>query len=131
MLRGNPSLLPATTNRVPSSKTLESYERHHDAVTMLEMFSRWKQDILNLLDRLRDEIEREQSPPLEKRSSEHDPLEQIQEKLNSLVKPEEAQRWLYAPNDMFEGRRPIDLLEQGEDERVMQLLGRIEEGIHN
>lgn len=60
-----------------------------------------------------------------------DPLEQVRDKLISLVTPEEAQRWLYAPLTMFDGRRPIDLIANGEADRVMQILIRLEEGIHN
>jgi hypothetical protein len=60
-----------------------------------------------------------------------DPLELVREKLNSLVTPEEAQRWLYASLKMFDGRRPIDLIANGEADRVMQILIRLEEGIHN
>lgn len=70
------------------------------------------------------EIGRRPSPVL-------DPLELIREKLNSLVTPEEAQRWLYASLKMFDGRRPIDLIANGEADRVMQILIRLEEGIHN
>ena len=59
------------------------------------------------------------------------PLQEVREKLDSLFKPEEGQRWLYAPNAMFEGRRPIDLITHGEADRIMQILVRIEQGIHN
>jgi len=58
------------------------------------------------------------------------PLEEVREKLNNLVMPEEAERWLHAPWTIFEGRRPIDLINQGEGDRVVQVLGRLEEGIH-
>ncbi|MGH7452286.1 MAG: TIR domain-containing protein [bacterium] len=70
------------------------------------------------------EIVRRPSPAL-------DPIELVREKLNSLVKPEEGQRWLHAPNKIFEGRRPIDLITNGEVDRIMEILVRIEEGIHN
>jgi hypothetical protein len=69
------------------------------------------------------EIGRRPSPVL-------DPLELVREKLNSLVKPEEGQRWLHAPNKMFEGRRPIDLINQGEHDRVLEILECLEEGSH-
>lgn len=57
-------------------------------------------------------------------------LSQIQAKLNSLVSPAEAQRWLNAPNATLDGRRPIDLISQGESDRVMEILIGLEEGIH-
>jgi hypothetical protein len=63
-------------------------------------------------------------------SSALDPLELVREKLNSLVKPEEGQRWLYAPNKIFEGRRPIDLINDGEAVRVIEILECLEEGSH-
>jgi hypothetical protein len=69
------------------------------------------------------EIGRRPSPAL-------DPLELVREKLNSLVKPEEGQRWLHAPNKIFEGRRPIDLINQGEYDRVLEILECLEEGSH-
>jgi len=59
------------------------------------------------------------------------PLEEVREKLSDLVGPEEAQRWLHAPLALFEGRRPVDLIKQGEVDRIMQIVVRLEEGIHN
>ncbi len=71
------------------------------------------------------------TPESSRRPPALDPLELVREKLNSLVTPEEAQRWLYAALTMFDGRRPIDLIANGEADRVMQILIRLEEGIHN
>ena len=65
------------------------------------------------------------------RSAALESLKEVRKKLSSLFKPEEGQRWLYAPNAMFEGRRPIDLITHGEANRIMQILVRIEQGIHN
>jgi len=57
-------------------------------------------------------------------------LAQVREKLNSLVMPEEAERWLHAKLAIFEGRRPIDLIKHGESDRVLQILACHEEGSH-
>jgi uncharacterized protein (DUF2384 family) len=54
----------------------------------------------------------------------------ILKKLDSVFRPSEGRRWLTTPLDIFEGDRPIDLIARGEGERVMQMLVRIEEGIH-
>jgi bifunctional DNA-binding transcriptional regulator/antitoxin component of YhaV-PrlF toxin-antitoxin module len=59
------------------------------------------------------------------------PLEEVREKLSDLVGPEEAQRWLHAPLALFKGRRPVDLIKQGEGDRIMQIIVRLEDGIHN
>lgn len=66
-----------------------------------------------------------------RRPAESDDLAQVRKKLNNLFKPKEGQRWLYTPLARFEGRRPIDLIAQGEADRIMQILLRIEQGIHN
>jgi integration host factor subunit beta len=59
-----------------------------------------------------------------------DALTQVREKLNSLVMPEEAERWLHAKLRILNGRRPIDLIQNGESNRIMEILVRLEEGIH-
>jgi hypothetical protein len=56
--------------------------------------------------------------------------EHVLEKLHTLVTPDEAQRWLNTPIKILEGRRPVDLISDGEAGRVFQLLVRLEEGIH-
>jgi hypothetical protein len=55
---------------------------------------------------------------------------EIRQKLDSVFRPSEGRRWLTTPLDIFEGDRPVDLIARGEGERVMQMLVRIEEGIH-
>ncbi len=57
-------------------------------------------------------------------------LAEILEKLDSVFRPSEGRRWLYTPLDIFERHRPIDLIARGEGYRVLQMLVRIEEGIH-
>ncbi|MCI0696019.1 SIR2 family protein [candidate division KSB1 bacterium] len=57
-------------------------------------------------------------------------LEEVENKLNSLFEPAEGQRWLHTPLAMLDGRRPIDLITHGDADRIMQILVRLEEGIH-
>jgi AbrB family looped-hinge helix DNA binding protein len=65
------------------------------------------------------------------RSSTRNPLPQIQEKLDSLFEPAEGQRWLHTRQAALDGRAPIDLITHGEADRVLQILVRLEEGMHN
>jgi uncharacterized protein (DUF2384 family) len=84
--------------------------------------------------RVREQLRRRAGDELEivmRRPRAKTPLEEVRERLNDLVGPEEAQRWLHAPLAIFEGRRPIDLVNQGEVDRIMQIIVRLEEGIHN
>ena len=65
-----------------------------------------------------------------RRPVEPDDLAQVRKKLNRLVMPKEAERWLHARLAIFEGRRPIDLINDGESDRVLQTLACLEEGSH-
>jgi len=59
-----------------------------------------------------------------------DALAQVREKLHSLVMPEEVERWLHARLRILNGRRPIDLIQNGESDRVLEVLACLEEGSH-
>ena len=57
-------------------------------------------------------------------------LEQVWDHLRVLVKEDEAERWLYAPNKALDNQSPRDLIEQGETEQVLELIAAVEHGIH-
>lgn len=80
-----------------------------------------------------EQLRRRASDELEivmRRSRAKTPLEEVRARLNDLVGPEEAQRWLHAPLAIFERRRPIDLIKQGESACIMEILECLEEGSH-
>jgi uncharacterized protein (DUF2384 family) len=56
-------------------------------------------------------------------------LEIIREKLLNIVQPQEAERWLTTPKKFLNGRTPLQAIEDGEGERLIRQIGRIEEGI--
>lgn len=58
-------------------------------------------------------------------------LRSIKESLEALFKPEEIRRWLHTPKSMFAGRTPIEIIVKGESDRILEILARLEEGIHN
>jgi transcriptional regulator with XRE-family HTH domain len=55
-------------------------------------------------------------------------LDWLISELSELYRPEEARIWLYSPNKMLKGQRPVDLIARGDDEsrdevlRVISLL---------
>jgi len=57
-------------------------------------------------------------------------LEQVTEKLYRLFEEEEAKRWLFSPHKKFDMKRPIDVIIQGDAGRVLDILNRLEEGVH-
>lgn len=58
-------------------------------------------------------------------------LRAIKESLEALFDPEEIKRWLRTPTSTFEGRTPIEIIIRGESDRILEILVRLEEGIHN
>jgi putative toxin-antitoxin system antitoxin component (TIGR02293 family) len=40
-----------------------------------------------------------------------------------------ARMWLYSPNPSLDGRQPIELLETGEADRVLQAIGGLAAGV--
>jgi uncharacterized protein (DUF2384 family) len=56
-------------------------------------------------------------------------LQAISQSLTDLFEREEIDRWLRAPNEMFDGKTPLEAMIGGQARRVRQLLTRIEEGI--
>jgi len=57
-------------------------------------------------------------------------LRSIKESLEDLFEQDEIDRWLHAPNQMFDGKTPVDAMVEGQTYRILQLLIRLEEGIH-
>lgn len=51
------------------------------------------------------------------------------EALNDLYRPEAHELWLGSPNLMLDGRKPHDLIEAGEAERVLDLISALCEGV--
>ena len=58
-----------------------------------------------------------------------DALHEFQQELSDLVKPEAAREWLRTPVPALDGRRPVDLLEDGRIEPLTRLLMRMNLGI--
>ena len=58
-------------------------------------------------------------------------LQSIKESLEALFEPKEIRRWLHTPKSMFAGKTPIEIIAKGEADRILEILTRLEEGIHN
>jgi Protein of unknown function (DUF2384) len=56
-------------------------------------------------------------------------LRAIKESLVDLFEPDEIARWLRAPNQMFDGKTPLEAMADGQTRRIRRLLIRLEEGI--
>ncbi len=56
------------------------------------------------------------------------PEAQIQQKLDALFPPGESRRWLDTCQDQL-GSSPREMIDQGQAERVLRILIRLEQGI--
>jgi DNA-binding transcriptional regulator YiaG len=56
-------------------------------------------------------------------------LKRLQEALSKVVEPNYVGEWLQAPNDAFEGLKPLEVIERGETDRIWRMLYQLESGI--
>jgi hypothetical protein len=65
-------------------------------------------------------------PPVEP-----DELSRIRSALATVIKPEYIEQWLETPNGAFDGRRPVDVVEAGEGDRVWRMIREMEWGTYS
>jgi hypothetical protein len=56
-------------------------------------------------------------------------LAYIADQLGKLVKPEDANLWLYSPNKLLKGESPAELIRRGEFRKVLGLVEALSEGV--
>jgi uncharacterized protein (DUF2384 family) len=106
------------------------------ANTVLELSSEELQNFFGLsqedFDQLRGQAGQGSETPVSHLATHAvEDLWSIKASLEAQFEPEEVQRWLHSPNPMFDGKAPIDMIAQGEIEPILEVLIRLEEGIHN
>jgi uncharacterized protein (DUF2384 family) len=57
-------------------------------------------------------------------------LEWLVSELAELYPPQEAHLWLFSPHKLLSGERPVDLIERGETERVLQIIAQLKDGAY-
>jgi transcriptional regulator with XRE-family HTH domain len=55
-------------------------------------------------------------------------LEWLVGELRELYEPSEAHLWLFAKHKLLSGQRPVDLIERGETEKVLQIIAQLKDG---
>lgn len=50
--------------------------------------------------------------------------------LAELYKPQEAHLWLFSPHKMLEGQRPVDVIQQGDINRVLRIIAQLKDGAY-
>ncbi len=56
-------------------------------------------------------------------------LDQFPDRLSEVVSPEAIPSWLDAPNDAFEGLKPLEVIERGEIDRLWDMIFYLESGV--
>lgn len=57
-------------------------------------------------------------------------LEWLVSELAELYHPQEAHLWLFSPHKQLKGQRPVDLIERGETEQVLQIIAQLKDGAY-
>jgi transcriptional regulator with XRE-family HTH domain len=57
-------------------------------------------------------------------------LEYIVDLLADFYRPDEARRWLFAPQKLLSGAVPVDLIRQGQIDDVLKLAGQLRESVY-
>lgn len=55
-------------------------------------------------------------------------IRSIELALGRVMRPEFVEPWLRTPNPAFEGRTPVEVIEDGEAERIRRMIHELESG---
>lgn len=58
-------------------------------------------------------------------------LEWLINELAELYPPKEAHLWLFSPHKLLKGIRPVDLIERGDTEPVLQIIAQLKDGAYS
>jgi len=50
--------------------------------------------------------------------------------LAELYEPQEAHLWLFSPHKLLNGERPVDFIQRGKAERVLQIIAQLKDGAY-
>ena len=59
----------------------------------------------------------------------HDEVYRLCRALSEVVNPDSLGGWFAAPNDAFDGLKPIEVIEQGELDRLWEMVFRLRSGM--
>ncbi|MCU7853318.1 MAG: DUF2384 domain-containing protein [Candidatus Thiodiazotropha sp. (ex Monitilora ramsayi)] len=57
-------------------------------------------------------------------------LDYIVDQLSDFYEPLEARVWLFSRQRVLDGKRPVDLIQKGDTDTVMQILDQLRDGIY-
>ncbi|MCU7931127.1 MAG: DUF2384 domain-containing protein [Candidatus Thiodiazotropha sp. (ex Codakia rugifera)] len=57
-------------------------------------------------------------------------LDYIVDQLSDFYEPLEARVWLFSRQRVLDGKRPVDLIQEGDTDTVMQILDQLRDGIY-
>ena len=57
-------------------------------------------------------------------------LEWLATVLSELYPPKEAHLWLFSPHKLLNGERPVDVIQRGESNRVLQIIAQLKDGAY-
>ena len=57
-------------------------------------------------------------------------LEYIVDQLADFYEPDEARQWIFAPQQLLDGRSPAELIQSGQIDEVRHLVNQLREAVH-
>lgn len=57
-------------------------------------------------------------------------LEWLVTELAELYHPKEAHLWLFSKHKLLDGERPVDLIQRGQIDRVLQIISQLKDGAY-
>ena len=57
-------------------------------------------------------------------------LQWLVSELAELYHPGEAHLWLFSPHKQLKGERPVDLIQRGQTDRVLQIIAQLKDGAY-
>ena len=58
-------------------------------------------------------------------------VQQVRDRLLEILKPDAAERWIYAPLAALGGLSPREAIAGGETDRVLELIAMVAHGVHS
>jgi len=58
-------------------------------------------------------------------------LEWLVTELGELYPPQQAHLWLFSRHKLLDGDRPVDLIQRGQTEKVLQIIAQLKDGAYS
>jgi transcriptional regulator with XRE-family HTH domain len=90
-----------------------------------------KREVAELLSTSPETVSRWRAGRVDPQPSHRDHLLQLDwliSELSELYNPSDAHIWLFSPNKLLQGRRPVDLIKERKSDEVLRVIAQLKDG---